>query len=375
MGIFFKECEHPKSKWSRCPHFYKIRYRNSAGKQTVESGFPTQDKAISRLMEVYAQRKEAPRSQGKAERIQKYGSMRFEEYAAEWKVGQRDLAPASMRHIDSLLEHHILPVLGSRRMNSFDHKVVDGFIRAMERSATGLAAQSNAYDKLKAILLDACRLGIFDENPLEGVKPPQYSPERAVIPSVAQLREIRTAGSDFFLLIADLMSGCGMRNGEAAAVNMNNIVADNVYRITEQVNQTTRQYGRLKHRKAGEYRDVPLPARVKETIEWYAGRYGTVDGYLLRHSVDPGRAFPYYYLDSQWRKIKRAGEVDIPEGMVIYGFRHFFASNCLSNGIPITDVAEWMGHSSIDVTFKAYRHLMPGSIGKAAKLLDMGLAG
>ena len=34
--------------------------------------------------------------------------------------------------------------------------------------------------------------------------------------------------------------------------------------------------------------------------------------------------------------------------MVIYGFRHFFASNCLSNGIPITDVAEWMGHRSID---------------------------
>ncbi|WP_159394441.1 hypothetical protein [Streptomyces sp. NRRL S-495] len=32
--------------------------------------------------------------------------------------------------------------------------------------------------------------------------------------------------------------------------------------------------------------------------------------------------------------------VDIPERMVLYGLRHFFASNCLSNGIPITDVAE-----------------------------------
>ncbi|MFF4728712.1 tyrosine-type recombinase/integrase [Streptomyces mirabilis] len=228
---------------------------------------------------------------------------------------------------------------------------------------------------MKAILLDAYRLGIFDDSPLEGVKPPQCSPECAVIPSVSQLREIRTAGSDSFLLIADLMSGCGMRNGEAAAVNMNNIVADDVYRITEQVNQTTRQYGRLKHRRAGEYRDVPLPVRVKETIEWYADRYGTVDGYLLWHSMDPGKSFPYYYLDTRWKRIKGAGEVDIPEGMVIYGFRHFFASNCLSNGIPITDVAEWMGHSSIDVTFKTYRHLMPGSIGKAAKLLDAVLAG
>ncbi|MFD9972692.1 tyrosine-type recombinase/integrase, partial [Streptomyces sp. NPDC059011] len=71
--------------------------------------------------------------------------------------------------------------------------------------------------------------------------------------------------------------------------------------------------------------------------------------------------------------IKKHGAADIPEGMVIYSFRHFFASNCLTHGIPITDVAEWMGHRSLDVTFKIYRHLMPGSIGRAARILDLGL--
>lgn len=132
----------------------------------------------------------------------------------------------------------------------------------MERQGAGLATQSNAFDKLKSIILDAHRLGLYDENPLEGVKPPQYDPKRAVIPSPEKLQEIRTAGDDDFLLITDLMSGCGMRNGEAAAVNLNNIVADDVYRITEQVNQTTKKYGRLKHRRVGEYRDTPcLPAR------------------------------------------------------------------------------------------------------------------
>ncbi|MEV5010875.1 hypothetical protein ACIQFZ_08825 [Streptomyces sp. NPDC093064] len=45
-----------------------------------------------------------------------------------------------------------------------------------------------------------------------------------------------------------------MRNGEAFAVNL---AADDVYRITEQVNRTTCRSERLKHRKAGEYRDVP----------------------------------------------------------------------------------------------------------------------
>ncbi|MFJ8046453.1 tyrosine-type recombinase/integrase [Streptomyces luteogriseus] len=50
----------------------------------------------------------------------------------------------------------------------------------------------------------------------------------------------------------------------------------------------------------------------------------------------------------------------------VYGFRHYFASNALGNGIPITDVAEWMGHKSIEETYRTYRHLMPGSITKAA---------
>ncbi|MER7668181.1 tyrosine-type recombinase/integrase [Kitasatospora sp. NPDC096128] len=375
MGSFFKECEHPESRWSRCPHEYKIRYRNAAGRQTEESGFATQDKAKARLIEVYQARKNAPQSQRKAERIQKYGPMQFEPYVEEWKASQRHLGAASLRHLDSLLEHHLYPAFRSRRMGTFDHKVVEAFIQTMERNGVGLATQSNAFDKLKSILLDANRLGLYDENPFDGVKPPQYDPKRAVIPSLSQLQEIRTAGDDAFLVIADLMSGCGLRNGEATAVNINNIVADDVYRVTEQVNQTTKDYAPLKHRKKGDYRDVPLPARVKLTIEWYADKYGTVDGYLLRHPRDLNKPFPYHILSNRWQRlVKQADDIDIPEGMTLYGLRHFFASNCLTHNIPITDVAEWMGHKSIDVTFKIYRHLMPGSISRAAQLLDLGLA-
>jgi integrase len=374
MGTFFKNCDHPESRWSKCPHPYTIRYRNAAGAQTEEAGFPTQDAAIERLSEIYKEKKARPQSRAKAERIEKYGTMRFREYTEEWKAGQRHLAISSVRHLESLLEHHIYPALGSRRMNSFDHKVVDGFLRTMERANAGLATQSNAFDKVRAILLDAHRLGIFPDNPLHGVKAPQYDPDRAVIPSLEQLRAIRATGDDAWLVIVDLMSGCGLRNGEAAAVNINNIVADDVYRITEQVIKSTGKYGPLKHRKAGDYRDVPLPARIRESIEWYAQKHGTVNGYLLRRPADPTKPYPGWHLSNQWQRIKRSGAIEIPDGLVLYSLRHFFASNCLSNGIPITDVAEWMGHRSLDVTFKIYRHLMPGSIGTAAKLLDLALA-
>ncbi|WP_407835836.1 tyrosine-type recombinase/integrase [Streptomyces sp. DSM 116496] len=374
MGTFFKSCDHPQARWSKCPHDYKIRFRGPSGRQIQESGFGTQEKAIGRLTEVYDTKRKKPHSQAKAERIEKYGRMSFSEYAAQWRTGQRHLAESSAKQLDSLLANHLLPALRSRRMNSFDHKVVEDFVRNMETAGVGVATQSNAFDKLASILLDAHRLGIFDESPLRGVKPPQYKPSRSVIPTPSQLAAIRSGGDDSFQLLVGLMSGCGMRNGEAAAVNIRNIVADDVYRVTEQVNQTTKTYGPLKHRNPGEYRDVPLPASVKDAIELYANRYGTIDGYLLRHPKDATRPFPPYLLQNQWQRLKKGQELTIPEGVVIYSLRHFFASNCLMHNIPITDVAEWMGHKSIDITFKIYRHLMPGTVGQAARVLDLGLA-
>ncbi|MEU3345442.1 hypothetical protein ABZ723_10655 [Streptomyces sp. NPDC006700] len=109
MGSFFKECGHPRSRWSKCPRPYKIRYRSAEGKQVEESGFAIQEAAIGRLTEVYNAKKAAgPRSQARMERIAVYGAMRFEEYAEEWKAGQRDLSPSSVRHLDSLLRHHLV---------------------------------------------------------------------------------------------------------------------------------------------------------------------------------------------------------------------------------------------------------------------------
>lgn len=42
-------------------------------------------------------------------------------------------------------------------------------------------------------------------------------------------------------------------------------------------------------------------------------------------------------------------------------------------GGPITDVAEWMGHKSIEETYRTHRHLTPGSITEAARFLEAGL--
>jgi len=43
--------------------------------------------------------------------------------------------------------------------------------------------------------------------------------------------------------------------------------------------------------------------------------------------------------------------------VVWYSFRHYFASACAAAGYNIHDVAKWMGHANINITFSTYMHL------------------
>ncbi|MFE9369027.1 enolase C-terminal domain-like protein [Streptomyces sp. NPDC006711] len=150
MGTFFKDCDHSKSKWPKYPHTYKIPARDAVGTQRVESGFSTDTAAIVRLSEIYNAKRSVPGGAGRVARVArvpKYGAMRFGEYAAEWRGGQRrHLMVSSLRHLHSLLEHHVLPALGSRWMDSFHHKDVDGFIGTMERNGASLETRAARPD-------------------------------------------------------------------------------------------------------------------------------------------------------------------------------------------------------------------------------------
>ncbi|MGC5039956.1 tyrosine-type recombinase/integrase [Streptomyces sp. DT190] len=366
MGSFFKSCA--CARQTRCPHPYAIRYRDATGRQREETGYSTRDSALDRLNQVYNEKRSTPRQQADLKR--EIGKQSLGTYAATWLTRQRHYTAGSVRTVNQVLGSQILPVLESRRINTFTSTVVEDFIMSMEERSVGLAAQQNAFDTLKKILLDARRRGGISEDPFKGVIPPEYIPRKITIPTIDEIHALKAVGSDGLRLVIDLMAGCGHRNGEAYAANLERMVADDVYRITEQIEGKTRERAPLKHRKPGEFRETPMPWTVRESLLRYEKVHGAdADGYLLRTQRSPHWA--HTTLEYQWNAAKkRAG---INRRLTTYSLRHFFASNCLSRGIPITDVAEWMGHRSITMTFKIYRHLMPASIGRAAKLISQGL--
>jgi integrase len=178
-----------------------------------------------------------------------------------------------------------------------------------------------------------------------------------VFPSHAQV----SAVADSVGIAVWLMRGCGLRIEEALAVHRDEFLTPRTLRLNGQASRDGRTKMPLKHRKAGEYRDVPVPAWLWERVRELP------DGPLV-----PGNNGRPYQLYNTVRPVFKnaARDAGIPEGFRPHSLRHAFASTLLSRGVPITDVARWLGHRNINETYLTYSHFMPEAEDRALSTLE-----
>ncbi|MFE1875816.1 tyrosine-type recombinase/integrase [Streptomyces sp. NPDC059496] len=69
-----------------------------------------------------------------------------------------------------------------------------------------------------------------------------------------------------------------------------------------------------------------------------------------------------------WRRAKQS--TGGTRTITPYWLRHFFASAGLSKGVPVTDMAEWLGHRDPCITHETYAHVMPDAPGRLRALMD-----
>lgn len=158
MGAFSKECG--CSRPTRCPHPYTIRFPDVLGKQREEAGFGTQDDAIERLTQIYAEKKQtAPSVSGARCEL---GQQTVAEYAKQWRPRQRRMTEYSMgEHVNSSIDVHIVPRLGSRKLISVMPIVVERFLDELEAGGAGRGNQVNIFHTLRTILRDAYDKGAW----------------------------------------------------------------------------------------------------------------------------------------------------------------------------------------------------------------------
>jgi integrase len=158
-----------------------------------------------------------------------------------------------------------------------------------------------------------------------------------------------------------LMRGCGLRIEEALGVHREDFLSPGKLRLTGQASRDGRDKLPLKHRKRGEYRDIPVPGWLWELVS------DLPEGPLM--PGNSGRAYQLYNTVLV-RFQKAAKQAGIPTGFRPHSLRHAFASALLSRGVPITDVARWLGHKDIRETFNTYSHFMPDAEDRALTVLN-----
>ena len=143
----------------------------------------------------------------------------------------------------------------------------------------------------------------------------------------------------------------GLRICEALGVEKRDFIMEGrVLRLKWQASRDGRTRVPLKKRKAGQFRDVPVPDSVWRMVR------DMPDGPLC-----PGvstRYMPYETARERFAVSCRALGID---GVTTHSLRHQFASECLEAGMNIVDLAAVLGHSDPGVTLRTYVHAMPGA--------------
>jgi integrase len=163
----------------------------------------------------------------------------------------------------------------------------------------------------------------------------------------------------------ELMRGCGLRIEEALAVAKEDFIEDGtVLRVAWQASGDGKKREPLKHRKAGEYRDVPVPSWLWEMVR------DMPDGPLI-----PGNGKLFQRYGTTYSRFMNAAQAaGIPDGFTPHSLRHAFASAMLARGVQITELAHFLGHRDINVTHQVYGHLLPSAAKRAVAALDAEFA-
>lgn len=383
VAAVIKRCEHKVTQWPRCQHSWVVRFYDPAGRQTEES-FPHNNKTEAnnyaikvendKRLGVYIDRKQSKRT--------------FEDCWEEWlSFGTRELS--SLVQYRSIYKNHFKEMFGSRRIGS----IVPSDLTKWEKDQKDRGYKPYGIEGRKVVLksfLKYCyEAEIIAKYPGKAIKvngrnESAYRPiEDHEIPTTAEVMAIYEAMRPVYKSSIWMQAGCGLRVGEALAVSHTALTKrDGWYFVQNQLtnfgandgaNRGTNVKNEPKWSRNGRW--VPVPSSVNDELEKHRafwepwgdeGWYYESETYAGRH---PSRT-TYSY---RWTEaLKRAGMED--SGYTPKALRHYFASMAIASGVPLYEVARWMGHSSTKVTEQVYAHIVEGAEERITGAFEASLA-
>lgn len=316
-------------------------------------------------------------------------NMTFEEYLHEWlRKKKQDVAHGTYHHYESYTRNHIIPGLGSWKLNQLDYDIIDSFIDEIKDDEE-LAQQTkrHIYRTLSNAIRQGKRYGL-DSEVMEGISAPKKERKEIEYWTREEMRSftkhLKSKNHRFPIMLA---LATGMRYGEVMGLTWSKVNLEKKYlSVTHQL--------KLEENKEGEkewilsptlktqtsYRTISLDDDTVEMLKEHKKHqernklkigpdYEELD--LVCTTTIGGPIKPSYL-----RKVfNRTCEKAKVKRISFHGLRHTHATLLLSDGVHPKIVQERLGHRSIETTLDTYSHITPNMQQMAATSIQKSLHG
>jgi integrase len=274
--------------------------------------------------------------------------------------------PSTLRGYRQALDEQVLPLIGGEKLSAITTSDLQVLVDRWQAEGQPASTLRNTIKPLQAIYRRAKSRGGLPVNPTRDLElpAPRPGPVEIVAPDIAAKLLMAVPAEDRPVWATALYAG--LRYGELRALRWGAVdVAGGAIEVRESWDAKA---GEIEPKTRTSRRRVPMPASLRELIlDRRLEDPAASDRALVFGSGEdqPFHAATLYRrADAAW---KAAGVI---ERLRLHQARHTYASFMIAAGVNAKALSQFMGHSSIKVTFDLYGHLMPGSEREAAGMLD-----
>lgn len=336
--------------------YVSFRYVDWTGekKQKLKRGFRTKREALE--YETEFKRKAA------ADMDMELGT--FVEIYFEDK--KNELKQNSIRNKKHMIQAHILPYFGSRKMNEVVPADIIQWQNTIQEKGFSKTYERMLQNQITALFNHAQKIYNLQNNPCKKVKkmgkPDADKMEFWTLEEYEQFLSVIEPGTDTYLM-AELLFWTGMREGEMLALTPMDIDLDNgLIQVSKTYYRSDGKDIISTPKTDTSNRTIMIPEFLVEEIKAYIGGY-----YGLPQNE---RLFPIVARTLQKRMTGLMEKARVKK-IRIHDFRHSHVAYLINQGVQPLIIKERLGHKDIKITLNTYGHLYPSQQKQVAELLNL----
>ncbi len=308
-----------------------------------------------------------------------------ESFGEKWLAGlATSVRPTSLSTYGFLLRGHVFPALGTQKLGRVQPQELQALYAARLEAGASPQTVRHVHGVVRNMYGAAVRWGMVVRNPAQMVSAPRVPARELPMLSPGQVSHFLAGCRGHrleALFTCALMTGA--RSGELLGAAWDVVDLDSgVLEVRVILQESEQGYKLTEPKTRRSHRVIALPLAAVEALRRHRARQAEEamrlgpawrnEWNLVFTNEAGGPVDRHVMLARAYRPLLR--KAGLPVSLTFHDLRHVFASTALAKGLPVTAVAEALGHSTPATTMRRYAHALPNSNRQVAAAIQAAFA-